>query len=47
MKKITKISLQQRGSRYNIFLDEEFYWGITEATLIDLNLKKGMIVDET
>ena len=47
MKKITKISLQQNGERYNIFLDEAFFCGVTEETLMKLGLKKGMEVDET
>ena len=46
MKTITKISIQQNGERYNLFLDEEFFCGITEETLIKLGLKKGMQVDE-
>lgn len=46
MKTITKISVQQNNERYNLFLDEEFYCGITEETLIKLGLKKGMKVDE-
>lgn len=46
MKKITKISIQQNGERYNLFLDEEFFCGITEDTLVKLKLKKGMEVDE-
>ena len=45
MKKITKITMQQKGERYNIFLDEEFFCGVTEDTLIKLNLKKGMLLD--
>lgn len=48
MKTITKISVQQGGERYNLFLDEEFYCGVSEDTLIKLNLKKGMqLSDET
>lgn len=46
MKKITKISIQQNGERYNLFLDDEFFCGITEDTLIKMQLKKGMMVDE-
>ena len=46
MKKITKISMQQSGERYNLFLDEEFFCGVTEDTLVKLRLKKGMEVDE-
>ena len=46
MKKITKITKQQNGERYNLFLDEAFFCGITEDTLVKLRLKKGMEVDE-
>lgn len=46
MKKITKISRQQNGERYNLFLDEIFFCGITEDTLVKLRLKKGQEVDE-
>lgn len=38
--------MQQNGERYNLFLDEEFFCGITEDTLVKLKLKKGMEVDE-
>lgn len=46
MKIITKISRQQNGERYNIFLDEVFFCGVTEDTLIRMNLKKGAKIDE-
>ncbi len=46
MKTITKISIQQNNQRYNIFLDEAFFCGVTEDTLIKLGLKKGMQIDE-
>ncbi|MDF2613890.1 MAG: hypothetical protein K0S71_1676 [Clostridia bacterium] len=46
MQTITKISLQQTPGRYNLFLDDTFFCGITEDTLIKLGLKKGMQVDE-
>ena len=46
MKKITKISMQKNGERYNLFLDEAFFCGITEDTLVKLRLQKGMMVDE-
>lgn len=46
MKTITKISLQQTKGRYNLFLDEAFFCGISEETLIKLGLRKGMQVDE-
>lgn len=46
-KKITKITPQQKAtSRYNIFVNEEFFCGVTEDTLIEMNLKKGMILSE-
>lgn len=46
MKTITKISMQQNGERYNLFLDEAFFCGVSEDTLIKLSLKKGMQIDE-
>ena len=46
MRKITKITVQQSGERYNIFLDDEFFCGVTEDTLIKFNLKKGMELDD-
>ncbi len=46
MKKITKITTQQNVGRYNIFLDDEFYCGVTEDTLIKLELKKGKELDD-
>lgn len=46
MKRITKITKQQNGERYNLFLDEAFFCGITEDTLVKLRLQKGMEVDE-
>lgn len=46
MKTITKISMQQNGERYNLFLDEVFYCGVSEDTLVKLQLKKGMQIDE-
>jgi len=47
MQTITKISLQQKAKgRYNLFLDDTFFCGITEDTLIKLGLKRGMQVDE-
>ncbi len=46
MKTITKISVQQSGERYNLFLDEEFFCGVSEDTLIKMNLKKGMQLGE-
>lgn len=46
MKKITKISAQKNKGRYNLFLDEEFFCGITEDTILQFGLKKGMLLDD-
>lgn len=46
IKTITRISPQQRPNRYNLFLDEVFYCGVDENTIIKLGLKKGMRIDE-
>ncbi len=46
MKTITKITTQLKSKRYNIFLDDEFFCGVEEDTLIKLGLKKGMKVSE-
>lgn len=46
MKKITKISTQQNKGRYNLFVEEKFLCGISEETLIQFDLKKGMLIDD-
>ena len=46
MKTITKISVQQTRGRYNLFLDEAFFCGVSEETLLKIGIKKGMLVDE-
>ncbi len=46
MQTITKISAQKTQGRYNLFLDDTFFCGVNEETLIKLGLKKGMQVDE-
>lgn len=46
MKIITKITAQKTQGRYNLFLEDEFFCGISEETLIQLGLKKGIAVDE-
>ncbi len=46
MQTITKISAQKTQGRYNLFLDNTFFCGVNEETLIKLGLKKGMQVDE-
>lgn len=47
MKKITKISKQQKGNRYNLFVDDVYLCSVTEDTLVNLKLKKGTQLDET
>lgn len=47
MKTITQISKQTKGKGYNLFVDNAFWCGITEDTLIHLNLKKGMLLEDT
>ncbi len=46
MKKITKISAQKNMGRYNLFLDEIFYCGVSEETILQLGLKKDMLLDD-
>lgn len=41
MPTITKISAQKRKGRYNLFLDDEFAFGIDEGVLVQYALAKG------
>lgn len=41
---ISKISPQKRKGRYNIFINDEFAFGVDEETLIRFELKKGLHV---
>ncbi|MCO4326377.1 recombination regulator RecX [Staphylococcus agnetis] len=42
MRKITKIEIQKNNaSRFNIYIDDHFELGVSEDTLVKLNLKKG------
>lgn len=42
MRKITKIEVQKNNaSRFNIYIDDSFELGISDDTLVKLNLKKG------
>lgn len=44
---ITKIEVQKkRKDRYNIFIDDEFRFGVDENTLIKLDLRKGIELTE-
>lgn len=46
MRKITSITSQQKGNRYNLFIDGSFFCGITEETLLNMHLTKGMLLEE-
>lgn len=46
VKKITKIEAQKRQGRYNIYLDDQFAFGVAENVLIKYRLARGMEVDE-
>lgn len=45
MPKITKITAQKKAGRYNIFIDEQFAFGVTESVLIKYRLAKGLEID--
>ncbi|WP_461226833.1 recombination regulator RecX [Lacticaseibacillus suihuaensis] len=45
MPTITSISAQKRPGRYNIFLDGHYAFPVSESTLIQFMLAKGMAVD--
>ncbi|WP_057764487.1 recombination regulator RecX [Companilactobacillus tucceti] len=40
MAKVTKVQAQKRKGRYNIFLDGEYAFPVSEATLVDFRLMK-------
>ncbi|MDC4186566.1 recombination regulator RecX [Loigolactobacillus coryniformis] len=44
MPTITKITTQKRKGRYNIYLDEEYAFPVSESVLIKFRLAKGMEV---
>ncbi|BAP85215.1 regulatory protein RecX [Paucilactobacillus hokkaidonensis JCM 18461] len=44
-KKITKIGMQKRPGRYNIFLDEKYAFSVSESVLINFRLAKDMEID--
>ena len=39
---ITKISTQKRKGRYNIFIDNEYAFSVSERTLAEKRLLKGI-----
>lgn len=43
---ISKIEPQKRPGRYNIFINEEFAFGVDEEVLLHFELKKGLHIDE-
>nr|SFZ87465.1 regulatory protein RecX [Loigolactobacillus rennini] len=45
MATITKISAQKRKGRYNIFLDEQYAFPVSESVLIQFRLAKGLEID--
>lgn len=45
-KKITKIEAQKRQGRYNIYLDNQYAFGVAENVLIRFRLVRGMEVDD-
>ena len=45
-KKVTKIVAQKRAGRYNIYLDEQYAFPISESVMIKFRVFKGMEVDE-
>lgn len=46
MPKITRISQQRRASRVNIFIDDQFAFGLSKKTLVDFNLFNGKLLSE-
>ncbi len=42
---ISKIEPQKRQGRYNVFINEEFAFGVDEEVLLHFELKKGLHVD--
>lgn len=47
MAKITKISTQRRKERYNIYLDGQYAFPVSEAVLVKYRLAKGQELDQT
>lgn len=43
---ITKISAQKRSGRYNIFLNDNFFMGVSERVIVKLRLHKGQALTE-
>jgi regulatory protein len=45
--KITSISRQKRKDRYNIFIDDEFSFGVYEDTLLKFSIASGDEIDDS
>ena len=45
MPKITKIEPQKRKGRFNIYLDDKFFTGISEDVIVGLGLQEGLEID--
>lgn len=45
-KKITKIGIQKRPGRYNIYLDQKYAFSVSESVLINFQLAKGMEIND-
>ncbi|CAJ1227072.1 recombination regulator RecX [Lactiplantibacillus xiangfangensis] len=45
-KKITKIVAQKRAGRFNVYLDDQYAFPISESVMIKFRVFKGMEVDE-
>lgn len=46
MQKITKIEAQRKKGRYNVYLDGQYAFPVSEDVLINFQLAKGMEVDD-
>lgn len=46
-KRITKITRQKRRGRFNIFLNEEYSFSVTENTLINFRLTLGEVISDS
>ncbi|APX72231.1 recombination regulator RecX [Companilactobacillus allii] len=46
MAKVTKIQAQKRKGRYNVYLDGEYSFPVSETTLVDYRLMNGLELDD-
>jgi len=45
-KKVTKIMAQKRSGRYNVYLDDQYAFPISESVMLEFRVFKGMEVDK-